>query len=89
MPLFSVVVPVYNLEKYIEDCLNSLIEQEYHDIEIIVVDDGSTDLSAHICDVYANQDKRVKVIHKENGGLVSARIEGARTAKGSYIVSVK
>lgn len=84
-PLISVLVPVYNIERYIGLCLESLICQTYKNIEIIVVDDGSTDRSGEICDLYAKKDKRIKVIHKENGGLVSARKTAMRIAAGEYI----
>lgn len=87
-PLFSVIVPVYNVEKYLEQCVESLIGQTFHNIEIILVDDGSTDKSPSICDFYATGDGRVKVIHKKNGGLVDARKSGIEIAIGTYIVCV-
>lgn len=80
----SVVVPVYNVEEYIVDCLESIVHQTYRDIEIILVDDGSTDRSGAICDEYARRDNRITVIHKENGGLVSARKAGVALATGEY-----
>ena len=83
--LISVIVPVYNIEQYVGICIESLIKQTYTDLEIIVVDDGSTDRSSALCDLYANKDKRIKVIHKQNGGLVSARKAGAAIANGKYI----
>lgn len=86
---FSVVVPVYNVEKYLKECIESLINQTYkEDFEIILVDDGSSDNSPQICDEYAEKDKRIKVIHKENGGLVSARKIGGNAATGEYIICV-
>lgn len=74
--LISVIVPVYNVEKDIRQCLDSIINQTYKNLEIILVDDGSTDNSGQICDEYAVKDNRIKVIHKENGGLSSARNTG-------------
>ncbi len=84
-PLISVIVSVYNVEKYIKRCLESIIKQTYSNIEIILVDDGSTDRSGIICDEYASRDTRVKVIHKVNGGLVSARKAGLERATGEYV----
>lgn len=84
-PLVSVIVPVYNTEAYIAKCLDSLLAQSYNNIEIMVVDDGSTDGSREICDDYEEKDIRVKVIHKTNGGLSSARNVGLFKVKGDYI----
>ncbi|MCR5500007.1 MAG: glycosyltransferase [Acetatifactor sp.] len=86
--LFSVVVPVYNIEQYIRQCIDTLIDQNYEDYEIILVDDGSSDASGKICDEYEERHQRVKVIHQENGGLVKARKVGAQAASGEYIVPV-
>lgn len=83
--MLSVIVPVYNTEKYINQCLDSLIGQTYKDIEIILVDDGSTDSSGSICEAYAQKSDRVKVIHKENGGCASAYMRGLAESKGDYI----
>lgn len=83
--LISVIVPVYNVEKQINDTLNSLINQTYKNLEIILVDDGSTDNSGKICDEFANKDKRIKVFHKENGGASNARNFGLRHSAGEYI----
>lgn len=84
----SVIVPVYNVEPYIRRCLDSLINQTYRNLEIILVDDGSIDRSGLICDEYALMDKRVQVIHKVNEGLVSARQEGIQHATGEYTTNV-
>ena len=83
--LISVIIPVYNVEKYIKRCLDSVIKQTYSKLEIILVDDGSTDNSGEICDEYAKKDERVIVIHKTNGGLSDARNKGIEKAKGKYI----
>ncbi len=83
--LISVIVPVYNVDKYLKKCLNSIIRQTYKNLEIIVVDDGSTDSSGRICDEYKIKDERIKVIHKKNGGLSSARNAALDIAKGDYI----
>lgn len=88
MKLLSVVVPVYNVEKYIEKCVNSIINQTYSNLEIILVDDGSTDGSGKICDLFMKKDDRIKVIHKRNAGLSSARNEGIKVANGEYIAFV-
>ena len=84
-PLISVLIPVYNIERYIGLCLESIICQTYDNLEIIVVDDGSIDRSGEICDLYANKDSRIKVIHKQNEGLVSARKAAINIATGEYI----
>ena len=83
--LISIIVPVYNVEQYLDDCLISIINQTYKNLEIILIDDGSTDKSGKICDEYAKKDSRIIVIHKENGGVSSARNAGLRIAKGAYI----
>ena len=83
--LISIIVPVYGEEDYIGQGIESLCAQTYKNIEIILVDDGSPDGSGDICDRYAAKDKRIKVIHKPNGGLVSARKAGMRAASGSVI----
>lgn len=84
----SIIIPVYNVEIYLRKCLDSICSQTYKNIEMIVVDDGSTDGSAAICDEYAQKDSRIKVIHKLNGGLSSARNAGLDVAKGEYILFV-
>lgn len=86
--LVSIIIPVYNVEKYLERCLDSIINQTYKNLEIIVVDDGSLDKSSDICDKYANIDNRIKVIHKKNGGLASARNAGMKVATGEFILFV-
>lgn len=85
MPLISVIVPIYQIERYLGRCIESIINQTYRDLEIILVDDGSPDRCPEICDLYAEKDNRIKVIHKENGGLVSARKAGLEIATGDYI----
>lgn len=85
---FSVIVPVYNVEKYLAQCLDSILAQSFKDYEVIVVDDGAKDNSGKICDEYAQKDARVKVIHKVNGGLSDARNAGANKAQGDYIVYI-
>ena len=84
----SIIVPVYNVEKYIEKCLNSLISQSYRNIEIILIDDGSKDNSGKICDKYKKKDPRIKVIHKENAGVSEARNSGIQKATGKYLCFV-
>lgn len=79
------IIPVYNVEQYIGQCLDSLISQSYTSLEIILVNDGSTDDSPRICEQYAQRDSRIRVIHKANGGQASARNEGIRLAKGEYL----
>lgn len=81
----SVIVPVYNVEKYINQCIESVLKQTYKNIEVILVDDGSPDNCPEIIDIYAINDSRVKVIHKNNGGLSSARNSGIRVASGDYL----
>ncbi|WP_338587255.1 glycosyltransferase [Clostridium baratii] len=83
--LVSVIVPVYNVEKYLDKCINSIINQTYRNLEIILIDDGSTDNSGKKCDYWAGKDRRIKVIHKENGGLSDARNIGIANAEGEYI----
>lgn len=87
-PLFSVIIPIYKVEQYLAQCVNSIISQSYKNIEIILVDDGSPDNCPQICDEYAAQDARVTVVHKPNGGLVSARQAGVAVATGDYIACV-
>lgn len=84
-PLISVIVPVYKVEKYLPSCIDSLTAQTHENLEIILVDDGSPDICGEICDKYAEKDSRIKVIHKENGGVSSARNAGLDAAQGEYI----
>lgn len=84
--IISIVVPVYNVKDYIDRCLNSLVLQTYNDIEIILIDDGSTDGSSSKCDEWAKKDSRIKVIHKSNGGVSSARNIGIKESTGKYIL---
>ena len=87
-PIVSVIVPVYNVECYLHQCVDSLLEQTYQALDIVLVDDGSTDTSGKICDVYAERDSRVRTIHKTNGGGASARECGISQAIGEYIMMV-
>lgn len=85
---FSILIPVYNVEKFIDECMKSVLSQTYTDFEVILVDDGSTDSSGRICDSYADKDSRVKAIHKPNEGLISARRVGIENACGEYSVFI-
>lgn len=83
--LISIIIPVYNVQNYLRECIDSVIAQTYKNLEIILVDDGSPDKSGEICDEYSKKDARIKVIHKENGGLSDARNVALDIAKGEYI----
>lgn len=83
-PLFSIFVPIYNAEKYLEECLESVVAQNFASWELILVDDGSTDSSGDICDAYAKKDVRIRVVHKENGGEFSSRYAAMQVAAGIY-----
>ena len=85
LDLISVIVPVYNVEKYLRRCIDSILNQTYQNLEIILIDDGSTDNSGAICDEYIKKDNRILVIHQENKGLAGARNSGLDIAKGKYI----
>ena len=85
---FAVIVPVYNVEQYLEKCILSILNQSYRDFELILIDDGSTDRSGEICDVYCSKDSRIKVIHQNNSGLSNARNKGIREATSDYLVFV-
>lgn len=87
-PKVSIIVPIYNVETYLHKCIDSILSQTFKDFELILVDDGSTDNCGKICDQYAQQDARVVVIHKKNGGVSSARNNGIELAKGEYIAFV-
>ena len=84
-PLISIIIPIYQVEKYLHRCVDSVIDQTYSNLEIILVDDGSLDNCPKICDEYAKKDKRIKVIHKKNGGLSDARNKGLSIMKGEYV----
>ena len=84
----SIIIPVYNAEKYLRRCIESVLSQSFTDFELILVDDGSRDFSPHICDDYAQKDSRVKVIHKANGGVIAARNDGLDIAKGEYVTFI-
>jgi glycosyltransferase involved in cell wall biosynthesis len=87
-PKISVIVPIYNVEAYLPRCIDSILSQTYRNIEVILVDDGSPDNSGKICDRYAGEDDRIKVIHRENGGLSAARNSGIDCATGEYLAFV-
>ena len=88
MAEISVIVPVYNVEKYLNKCVDSIINQTFKDIEIILVDDGSTDSSPKICDDYTKVDSRIKVVHQKNSGLSAARNTGIRQSSGKYLAFI-
>ena len=83
--LLSVIVPIYNVEDYLNRCVDSIINQTYKNLEIILVDDGSPDNCPQMCDDYAKKDSRIRVVHKENGGLSDARNAGMKVATGEYV----
>lgn len=87
-PFFSILVPVYNVSKYLDECLNSLVSQTFDDFEIILLDDGSTDDSGEKCDQWQKKDKRIRVIHRENRGLFTTRLDELEAANGEYVVFV-
>lgn len=88
LPLISVIIPVYNVEKYLKRCMDSVLNQTYTNLDVVLVDDGSTDQSGKICDRYQQIDSRVRVIHKKNGGLSDARNAGIENARGEYLTFV-
>ena len=87
-PKISVIVPVYKVEKYLNKCVDSIVNQTFTDIEIILVDDGSPDNSGKMCDDWSQKDRRIRVIHKENGGLSDARNRGIQESSGEYIIFI-
>lgn len=82
----SIIVPIYNAARYIQECIDSILAQTFTDFELLLIDDGSIDLSGKICDIYAEQDSRVRVFHRKNGGVSSARNLGLDNAKGEYVI---
>ena len=84
-PIISIITPVYNAERHLKHCINSILAQKQVDWELLLIDDGSIDESGHICDYYAQNDQRIHVVHKENGGASSARNVGLDRAKGDWI----
>lgn len=88
MSKISIIIPVYNVEKYVSDCIETIVNQTYKNLEIILIDDGSTDACPEICDGYALEDSRITVIHKKNGGLSDARNAGLKIATGDFIAFV-
>lgn len=87
-PLISIIVPIYKVEKYIDSCINSILCQKFRDYEVLLIDDGSPDNCLSICNRYAKIDTRIKVVHKANGGLVSARKAGLKECRGKYIMNI-
>ena len=87
-PLISIIIPVYKAEAYLDNCMKSVLNQSYRNLEVILVDDGSPDHSGALCDRYAEEDSRVRVIHKKNGGAADARNCGLDVASGEYVAFV-
>ena len=88
MDKVSFIIPVYNVEKYLKKCIKSVLDQSYKNIEVLLIDDGSTDGSPKICDDYAKKDSRIKVFHKENEGLSATRNLGVKLSTGKYITFI-
>ena len=88
MPVISIIVPVYNVEKYIHQCIDSILLQTFTDFEVLLVDDGASDHSGSICDEYAHRDSRIRVFHQENAGVSVARNKGLCEAIGEYVTFV-
>ena len=87
-PCFSIIIPIFNTEKELPRCVDSILKQEYPNYEIILVDDGSQDQSGELCDQYARKNKQIKVVHQENAGCSAARNTGANMAKGDFLIFV-
>ena len=87
-PIISIIVPVYNVEHYLPKCIESILNQSFADFEVWLIDDGSSDNSGKICDEYACKDARIRVVHKQNGGVNTARKMGCKLAQGEYIALV-
>ena len=87
-PLLSIIIPVYNVKPYLDRCVQSVLAQSYSNMELILIDDGSTDGSSLLCDKWAAKDSRIIVIHKENGGVSSARNAGLEMYKGEYLTFI-
>ncbi len=87
-PLFSIIIPVYNVEKYLQECVQSVLKQNYTNYQLILVDDGSIDNSSSICDELAKRDNRIEVIHKQNEGVSIARKAAVQIAKGKYVFCI-
>ena len=87
-PLISLIVPIYNVASYVDRCVASLVNQTYSNLEILLVDDGSTDGSGALCDEWAKKDSRIHVVHKENGGLSDTRNQGIKLSKGDYLAFI-
>lgn len=85
-PMVSIIIPIYNVEKYLRECVDSVTGQTYRNLQIILVDDGSTDSCGQICDAYSSKDARIVVVHKDNGGLSDARNAGLSLAGGEFIL---
>ena len=84
-PKVSIIVPVYNAQEYLKRCVDSILSQDYRDFELLLMDDGSKDASGEICDAYAQQDGRVRVIHKENSGVSDTRNQALELARGTFL----
>ena len=86
--MVSIIVPIYNVKKFLDDCIGSILGSDYRDLEVILVDDGSTDGSGDLCDLWAARDQRVEVIHQANAGIAGARNAGMAAARGEYLLFV-
>ena len=86
--MVSVIVPIYNAEKYLNECISSILSQSYKDFELILIDDGSKDKSLNICNEFAKKDLRIIVVHQENSGVSAARNNGLKNAKGEFVAFV-